>query len=91
MKKPYQIDAQRAVKQLEEMAAKGKVTTATLKERKQNGERIAALTAHRNVDRLFTQYQQFRPDYAVMVDGDTIATAGASFLAGGMQVRPWGD
>jgi len=29
---------------------------------------VFALTAHRNVEKLFQQCQQFRPQYAVMVD-----------------------
>jgi len=52
------------------MAAAGKVTTATLKERKQRGERIAALTAY---DHLFaTLLDEAGVD--VLLVGDSVAT-----------------
>ena len=52
------------------MNADGKVTTATLKERKQRGERIAALTAY---DHLFaTLLDQAGVD--VILVGDSVAT-----------------
>ena len=52
------------------MAAAGKVTTATLKERKAGGERIAALTAY---DHLFaTLLDQAGVD--VILVGDSVAT-----------------
>ena len=52
------------------MAAAGKVTTATLKERKANGERIAALTAY---DHLFATLLD-EAGIDVILVGDSVAT-----------------
>ncbi|MEC7725404.1 MAG: 3-methyl-2-oxobutanoate hydroxymethyltransferase, partial [Planctomycetota bacterium] len=52
------------------MGERGKVTTATLKERKQRGERIAALTAY---DHLFATILD-RAGVDVILVGDSVAT-----------------
>jgi 3-methyl-2-oxobutanoate hydroxymethyltransferase len=52
------------------MAVSGKVTTATLRERKQNGQRIAALTAY---DHLFATLLD-SAGIDVMLVGDSVAT-----------------
>jgi len=76
------------------LGATGSIGTSTLDVLSRHPERfqVVALTANRNVERLFRQCVEFRPEFAVMVDHDAAAALGkrlaaeAPQLAGSIEV-----
>ncbi|MDQ2694182.1 MAG: 1-deoxy-D-xylulose-5-phosphate reductoisomerase [Pseudomonadota bacterium] len=66
------------------------VSTLDVVQRHPQRFRLVALTAHRNVGRLFEQCRQLRPEYAVMADADAAAQLQDRLRAAGSPVEVLG-
>ena len=63
------------------LGATGSIGRQTLDVAEQLGLRVAALTAHMDVERLEAQVRKFRPRLAVLTDEAAARAAGCGFIA----------
>jgi 1-deoxy-D-xylulose-5-phosphate reductoisomerase len=63
------------------------VSTLDVISRHKNQYRVVAITANRQVDRLFQQCQDFKPDYAVMADSDAAEKLHEKLLQTGLNTK----